>query len=1257
MNVLGLDLGTTSIGWALIEIDDNNNPVSILGMGSRIIPYSDDTTAADFSKGRGESPCAERTRCRQMRRNLDRFQLHREQLKKLLVEIGMIDSHFRLSPASPLEVWKSRADAATPGTRLSLENLAAVLFHINHRRGYKHAKSDLGDSNQTDYVAKINDRYLEMQETGETVGQYFYAKLKESEVINPNGKRYYTYRVKEKVCPRKAYEEEVDSILKVQSEFYPEILTEENQIAIKQIIFYQRPLKSCKNLVSFCEFERREFLNKRGKKVESGPKVTPRTSPLAQVCRIYESINNIKLVNSRLRSRKSDHLPSLFDDPASAPKGARKLMPEYILTDEERDRIFDFLNTNEKMTEKDLLKILGLTSDDGYKSDKALGKGIQGNTTRCQIAKALGNCPNRDKFLSFEISEEIPASNPDVDKNTGEILPRVASFFTRQPFYMLWHTLYSINDKDELFKVLSEKFGISDTETLNRLYALDFVKAGYANKSAKFIRKLLPLLKKGLKYSDACVVLGINHSNSLTKDENNKRELQHHLKSIHKGELRQPVVEKILNQTVNVVNAIIDEYGVIDEVRVELARELKRDKEGREKMAQDISRLERENKALEKEVAELDILPTRRRIQKMKMLKETENKCMYCGKPITPYQFIEGHGYDIEHIIPRSRMFDDSLANKVCACRECNASKGAMTAFDFMKSRGEHEFNSYLDRVEDLYKNNRISRGKRDRLLMSGSAIPENFIERDLRETQYISRKSKEILSGVIRNVYASSGRVTDFFRHAWGYDTILHDINFPRYESAGLTEVVEYETHGQKHTARRIREWSKRKDHRHHALDALVVALTRQGYIQRLNTLNALSEVDEDSAEWHGLDKWAAERPHIDRATVVKALEEVAVSFKSGKKLTTPGKRYIRKNGKRICVQTGIVIPRAPLHKETVYGRIKVDDGEKKLKFALDNLDLIKNIDIRRQLELRLRQNDGDKKKTLKELKKNPIEINGCTVESIGCYREEIVVKYPVESIVYKDLRYIVDAHIRKILETRFGEVGNVDKEFVKSLSERPLYSDKACKQRIRTVRLFSGIKMSTMAGVRKDDHGKIVGYAQKRNNHHVAFYRNPDGKIVESVVSFWDCVKRKNAGLPSIIKKPNDAWDTLVAMGDSDCVEEIAKNFPPVGSEFVMSLQRNEMVVLGMSDDEWNDAVASRDRRIINRHLYRVWKLSLGEYCFKYHTNTTAAIEDGDKEIKQYYIIKSISSLAALHPRKVSISILGKLNLLSDDKENIMF
>lgn len=306
MKVLGLDLGPTSVGWALVEIEENGTPDSILGLGSRIIPYSEDTTASDFSKGKGESPCTERTRCRQMRRNTDRFQLHREQLKSLLQRIGMIDSDFKIVSGSPVEVWKSRADAATANIKLPLEKLAAVLLHINHRRGYRHAKSDIGDSKQTDYVAKINERYSEIQASGKTVGQYFYDKLKSSEVVNPNGKKYYSYRIKEKVCPRKAYENEVDIILKNQGKFYPEILTPENQSAIKQVIFYQRPLKSCKNLVSFCEFERHEFINKAGKKVENGPKVSSRTSPLAQVCRIYEAINNIRLVNSRRKNKRNN---------------------------------------------------------------------------------------------------------------------------------------------------------------------------------------------------------------------------------------------------------------------------------------------------------------------------------------------------------------------------------------------------------------------------------------------------------------------------------------------------------------------------------------------------------------------------------------------------------------------------------------------------------------------------------------------------------------------------------------------------------------------------------------------------------------------------------------------------------------------------------------------------------------------------------------------------------------------------------------
>lgn len=1250
MKILGLDLGPTSIGWALIETDDNFETNKILGLGSRIIPYSDDNIAADFSKGKGASMCAERTRYRQMRRNLDRFQLHREQLKNLLINIGIIDSNFKVTPRNPIEVWELRAKAVSSEEKLSLDQLASVLLHINHRRGYKHAKSDIGDSKQTDYIAKINNRYSEIKESGKTVGQFFYEKLKESEVISSNGKRYYTYRIKEEVCPRAAYEEEVSKILESQSEFYPDILSKENQNAIKQIIFYQRPLKSCKNLVSFCDFEKHEFFNKSGKKVDSGPKVAPRTSPIAQVCRLYEAINNIRLVNSRRKHKKADLQPSLFDDLQTSPKDYRKLLDEYIFTEKERARIFEYLNTHEKMTEKDLLKLLGLSSEDGFKSDKALGKGIQGNVTLCQIAKALEDMPHKQSLLEFNLSEYIPDSNPDVDIQTGEILPRITSDFINQPLYQLWHTLYSINDKDEVFKVLSEKFGINNPEIQNRLYALDFVKPGYANKSAKFMRKLIPLLKRGSVYSEACEFLGINHSNSLTKEEILNRELNHHLSPLHKGDLRQPVVEKILNQTINLVNAIIDEYGEIDEVRVELARELKRDKEGRVKMTEAISKNEKENKELSKEISELNILPTRRRIQKMKMLKETGNQCMYCGKTITPTRFIEGHGYDIEHIIPRSKLFDDSFTNKICACRECNASKGAQTAYDFMKSKGEDQFNSYLNRIEELYKANKISRGKRERLLMTESDIPDDFIERDLRETQYITKSAMKILSDAIRNVYASSGMVTDFFRHAWAYDTILHDINLPKYEDAGLTENVEYETHGQRHTAHRIKDWSKRKDHRHHALDALVVALTRQGYIQRLNTLNAVSKRDDLSEEWVGLDKWASGRPHINRDVIIKALDNLSVSFKSGKKVSTPGKRYIRKNGKRICVQKGICVPRGYLHKDSIYGRIKVDDGEKKIKDALENLNLISNREIRNQLEIRLKEHNGDIKKAIKDLNKNPVIIDGKPVETIRCFREESVLKYPIESIRHKDVPYIVDSNIRKIITERFEEVGLKDKDFVKSLAERPLYSDKNKTQKIRTIRLFTGLKMSTLVGVRKNDSGDTIGFAQTRNNHHVAFYRNSDGSIKESVVSFWDCVKRKNAKLPIIVKNPSAVWDMITSLEDNEEIEEIAKSLPAPDSEYIMSFQRNEMVVLGLSDDEWRDAVSSNDLKTINRHLYRVWKISQKQYYFKYHTNTTASIEEGDNEIRQHYILSN-SSLIKLNPHKVTVSILGKLNLRSND------
>jgi CRISPR-associated endonuclease Csn1 len=292
--ILGLDLGVGSIGWALIEMD-NDTPSSILGMGSRIVPLTPDDST-QFSKGQAITKNADRTARRTARKGYDRYQLRRAKLTQVLRQNNMLPEHM---DEHIIDLWQLRADAATEGKQLTLPQIGRVLYHINQKRGYKHAKADVSaDSKQTKYVAEVNQRYKDIQERNQTIGQYFYQKLVESAVQAPSGP-YYTFRIKDQVFPRAAYMAEFDQIMQIQKQFYPEVLIPELIDTLRnQIIFYQRPLKSCKHLVGLCEFEMKAYTNKAtGKVVYSGPKCAPRTSPLAQLCAMWEAANNITLFN------------------------------------------------------------------------------------------------------------------------------------------------------------------------------------------------------------------------------------------------------------------------------------------------------------------------------------------------------------------------------------------------------------------------------------------------------------------------------------------------------------------------------------------------------------------------------------------------------------------------------------------------------------------------------------------------------------------------------------------------------------------------------------------------------------------------------------------------------------------------------------------------------------------------------------------------------------------------------------------------
>ena len=1217
--VLGLDLGVGSIGWCLIEKDDNNTPKRILRIGSRIVPISSDEETG-YTKGNAVSKNADRTAKRTARKCYDRYQLRRQALVYILKRLGMEPSKNLMLEQTPMELWQKRADAASKG--ISLEEIGRVLLHINQKRGYKHSRLSNSDSKETAYVQEVNSRYDILKAEGLTIGQHFAAKLKDSEQESANGKKYYNYRIKEQVYPRHAYEEEVKKILEVQSRYHSDVLTSDVCKEIMGIIFYQRDLKSCKNLVSFCEFESYTII-KNGKEITIGPKVAPRTSPLAQLSSILETANNITI-----RNRKNDEL---------------------YISPEQRRAIVEFLDNHEVMKLTDLYKILNIGRKDGWWAGKAIGKGLKGNTTKCQIREALSALPKEqvDSLTAFQLEFD-----EYVDEETGEVRKRINNTKAeKQALYRLWHLLYSIKDNVELSGALRH-LGIEDEESIEKLCKLDFRTAGYANKSAKAIGRILPYLMEGMMYSDACERAGFDHSRRINPD----RVLLTHLPQIQKNELRQPVVEKILNQLVNIINALLEKEGTIDEIRVELARELKQSKDERNEAFKRNNQNERQNKEYAERIKEYGLTPTRNRIMKMKMWEESEYACMYCGQPVNVTEFLKGADVEREHIIPRGLLFDNSFTNQVCSCRRCNSNKGMRTAYDFIADeKGQEGLDNYIDRINDLFNRKKISRGKFNRLMVShkdyisrkaqgketdeDKELWENFIDRQLRQSQYIAKKSVEMLQQVCKNVYTTSGSVTDFVRHQWGYDELLHDLNFERFKKAGLTAMVKQLHSGQEVEVERIKDWTKRLDNRHHAVDALAIACTTQGMIQRLNTLNASRDemLEELSCkdqrlvdpERSMLEKWIFAQPHIPYAEAKNEIDKMVISQRPNTRITVPGKRYVAKNGKRILAQTGIIVPRGALHAEFLYGRI--------MKQEADGVTMTPQY-VRKY--------------------KLGIGAQGFLFNGKEFYKEELRKdsKTGLSSIVVTDkvmdvLEKIVDGGIRqRILErlNRGFEEGtdyraNVAQALanLKNLDEDPIYSDDAKTRPIRTVRKY--VSSSTMVAVRKDANGKPISFVEPDGNHHVAFYKDENGVITESIITKWQAVQRKLNHIPIIIDNPSQTWSEV--MERNDFPDELLQSLPKDGSTFLLSLQIGEAFIMGMEDVDYKKALEEKDMQSLAEQLYFVQNASSHDYRFRRHVEAKYDTNDMNKDDMRFLRIRTIDDLLKNNPHKVKLTVLGDI------------
>lgn len=1367
-NILGLDLGVSSIGWAYVQEDSKNSENNkIIKLGVRVNPLTVDEQL-NFEKGKPITTNAGRTLARSARRNLQRFKLRRVNLIDVLKKNNILKESDLLAEVgknSTFQTQELRAKAAKE--KIELSELARVLLLINKKRGYKSSrkaknedegqiidgmavakklyeenitpgeysyqllqqgKKQLPDfyrsdlqaefdkvwnfqkqyyseiltddlykelqgknknttwvilkepfslvgikqsgtmqekkvekyfwrseavkkqldfeslavvfqeinsnlNNSSGYLGAISDRSKELYFHNQTVGEYLFQQLK----ANPHTK------LKNQVFYRQDYLDEFEKIWETQSKYYKELTKELKEEIRDIIIFYQRKLKSQKGLISICEFENREIEvieNGKTKKKTVGLKVAPKSSPLFQEFKIWQVLNNLQFQNV----------------------DTKEIFPIDL---DFKQSIFNEVNIKGKLSAKDVLDLVGYSG----KEWKTNFKEIEGNYTNENLYSAFlkiiaSEGTEFPKEFKLTIDDEIKVSKVNASAEIIKLFVRekfsglgidtsILDFntelegndFEKQASYQLWHLLYSYEGDDspsgneKLYELLERKFGFKKEHS--KILAEIGFSQDYGSLSSKAMRKIYPYIKEH-KYSVACNYAGYNHSkNSLSKEQLENRILKEQLDILPKNSLRNPVVEKILNQMINLVNEVSKEYGKPDEVRIELARELKLNAEERATMTSEINKATiQHQKYAEVLQREFGIKsPSRNDIIRYKLYLELSTngfKDLYTNKKIEKENLFTDK-YDIDHIIPQSRFFDDSFSNKVLVPRGANQDKDNYTAIDYIEKKfGDKGKEEFLNRINLVLKSKEAIAGKSDsqissmnskflKLQKKGSEIGEGFIERDLRNTQYIAKKAKEILFGITNSVVSTSGRITDKLREDWNLVNTMKELNIEKYRKLGLTELIANSKGEEKE---RIIDWTKRNDHRHHAMDALTVAFTTHNHIQYLNYLNArkneehkehkiITNIENNITEVLEKKNGSKERRFKEpvknlRTEAKKHLDEILISHKAKNKVVTKNINRIKKKGS-VIAKTELT-PRGQLHKETIYGSSKfLKTKEEKIsgKFDVETIQKVQNEKYRNALLKRLQEFGGDSKKAFTGkniISKNPIFLNAEKTEqlpetvTLAWYETGYTIRKVVNPDNFKDFKNIekvIDKEVRDILTERLKEFNGNSKEAFSDLEKNPIWLNKSKGISIKTVTI-TGINNAEALHYKKDHLGKDIldengqriaaDFVSTGNNHHVAIYEDEKGNLQEKIVSFYEAVERVNQNLQVIDKEYNSQ----------------------LGWKFLFTMKQNEMFLFPSEDFDPKEVDLSDDKNLslISKHLFRVQKIATKDYFFRHHLETT--VED---------------------------------------------
>ncbi len=841
-NVLGLDLGPNSIGWALVSDDPSEAEEGrLINVGVRVFPEGVDAFDTSKEVSRNE----DRRLARAMRRQIRRRTRRRKYLQESLIRCGLWPSDLReqvtLYGLDPFEL-RARALEA----KLAPYEIGRIFLHLNQRRGFlSNRKKDRGDAEVKGMLAEINENERERIGGGfPTVGAW---------LADKNSKLDHSVRtendhVRRRHLARSQSEDEFEAIWAAQSAYHPKLLIDHlkygtsgkqsyptkprrllkgedrlDVFGLHGLIFFQRPMYWPASVVGLCELEPKQ-------------KRCQRSDRRYQRFRLLQEINNLRYIDPDRHTEEQ-------------------------LDEEQRKLLLGKLERTKELTFDQIRKALGFL--DSVKFNLERGKRAKLHGVPIDAMFAAAKVVGKKWYdLPDQMRTDIVAMLLDNERDDDLIVQKAVSEWKMTP---------------------AQAAAAIDVD----------LPAGYGSLSRVALEKLLPHMERGLVYmaddesNSAIHAAGYMRRDQLQRRVFDKLPDPQSVKDCPIGDIPNPVVKRTLTEVRRVVNAIIREYGKPDAVHIEMARAVQQGKKARAEYSKRIRERETEREKARDRLREYNVRVNRDNILKYLLWEQQGHECIYSGKVISPEKlFGEGGGVEVDHILPRSRTLDDSQANKVVCLRDANAGKGDKTPYEWLASSNLDQYENVCQRAGKLMKNGKMPYSKYRRFIQKELDL-DKFIARQLTDTGYITKATAEYVRCLFEqehNVLGLKGQLTAELRWHWGLETILEELP----DSPGW----------QDKNAGKLRDGEKnRADHRHHAIDAVVIALTNRSRLQQLSRI-----IKTGGARTHG-EILAEPWPQF-RETVVNAMRDLLVSHRVERKVS------------------------GRLHEETLYGPTK-KDGE----------------------------------------------------------------------------------------------------------------------------------------------------------------------------------------------------------------------------------------------------------------------------------------------------------------------------------------